>query len=461
LTYQTNVGIEVFGGVGELTFNESETTWPILKETIDEETMEIHILEDPGMGPYLPIWQSSPLITTYLNVNFLSLDIANSHVENEPLLAYETDRAVTTAFKKLNPGGYNDQPVTSTNYYAGFLSTQAGRDVDYEGDPISDLFLPIAQSFEDNTTVALIIGVLHWASYFNDLLPVNTRDITVVLDDSCTGPSTLLIRGNKTLFVGKGDRHEKEFAEFLATSSWESLDVIQDGTESGLPYLSSHCPPSIKIYPTTDYSKQFITMQPLYMTLTVAMVFVFAILVFIAYDRLVERRQKLVLTKALQSTAIVSSLFPQNIAERLMKQQNTQDQNNWTTSNNNQRLRSFVVHGEKSMDITEAPIADLFPNATVYFADIAGFTAWSSSREPAQVFILLQNLYQAFDYIANRRKVFKVETIGDCYVAVTGCPEIQDQHAVIMARFATDCQNKMGDIINKLCVTLGPDTSGT
>lgn len=57
------------------------------------------------------------------------------------------------------------------------------------------------------------------------------------------------------------------------------------------------------------------------------------------------------------------------------------------------------------------------------FADIAGFTAWSSEREPSQVFVLLETLYQKFDTIASRLGVFKVETIGDCYVAVTGLPE--------------------------------------
>jgi Adenylate and Guanylate cyclase catalytic domain len=56
----------------------------------------------------------------------------------------------------------------------------------------------------------------------------------------------------------------------------------------------------------------------------------------------------------------------------------------------------------------------------VMFADISGFTAWSSTREPELVFILLQTVFGAFDRIAKRRNVFKVETIGDCYVAVTG-----------------------------------------
>jgi hypothetical protein len=56
-----------------------------------------------------------------------------------------------------------------------------------------------------------------------------------------------------------------------------------------------------------------------------------------------------------------------------------------------------------------------FPKCTVLFADIVGFTAWSSVRDPTQVFTLLETLYNSFDQIAKKRKVFKVETIGDCY----------------------------------------------
>jgi class 3 adenylate cyclase len=46
------------------------------------------------------------------------------------------------------------------------------------------------------------------------------------------------------------------------------------------------------------------------------------------------------------------------------------------------------------------------------FADIVGFTAWSSAREPSQVFTLLETVYQAFDEIAKRRRVFKVRVVA-------------------------------------------------
>jgi class 3 adenylate cyclase len=61
-------------------------------------------------------------------------------------------------------------------------------------------------------------------------------------------------------------------------------------------------------------------------------------------------------------------------------------------------------------------VIDLFPATTIMFADIAGFTAWSSAREPSQVFTLLESIYAAFDRVAQRRRVFKVEVVGDCYV---------------------------------------------
>ena len=51
-----------------------------------------------------------------------------------------------------------------------------------------------------------------------------------------------------------------------------------------------------------------------------------------------------------------------------------------------------------------------------------------------------------------------METIGDCYVAVSGLPEPRKDHATVMARFARDCLNAMNDLTKKLEISLGPDT---
>ena len=46
------------------------------------------------------------------------------------------------------------------------------------------------------------------------------------------------------------------------------------------------------------------------------------------------------------------------------------------------------------------------------FADLVGFTSWSSARDPAQVFTLLETTYHAFDEISEALGIFKVETVG-------------------------------------------------
>ena len=43
----------------------------------------------------------------------------------------------------------------------------------------------------------------------------------------------------------------------------------------------------------------------------------------------------------------------------------------------------------------------------IFTGDLVGFTSWSSSREPAQVFTLLETLFHAFDKAARKYGVFK------------------------------------------------------
>jgi len=108
--------------------------------------------------------------------------------------------------------------------------------------------------------------------------------------------------------------------------------------------------------------------------------------------------------------------------------------------------------------INTKPMADFYPNTTILMCDIAGFTAWSSARAPADVFRLLETIYGAFDDIARAEKVFKVETVGDCYVACAGLPVKQPKHAVIMAKFAKKTLKRYETLIKKLETYLGPDT---
>jgi class 3 adenylate cyclase len=93
------------------------------------------------------------------------------------------------------------------------------------------------------------------------------------------------------------------------------------------------------------------------------------------------------------------------------------------------------------------PIADLYPETTVLFADIKVFTFWSGKRTPTEVFTLLEALYGEFDKCARARRVFKVETIKTC-----------KNHALVMVRFALDMLAKTIHVVQNLSSSLGEET---
>lgn len=77
----------------------------------------------------------------------------------------------------------------------------------------------------------------------------------------------------------------------------------------------------------------------------------------------------------------------------------------------------------------EERIAEAYPETTVLFADLVGFTPWARRTDPANVVTFLDGLFTQFDELAADSGVEKIKTVGDEYMAVAGAPEPRADHA--------------------------------
>jgi len=86
----------------------------------------------------------------------------------------------------------------------------------------------------------------------------------------------------------------------------------------------------------------------------------------------------------------------------------------------------------------EEPIAERFDSASVFFADIMGFTSLSEKLSPVELVNLLDKLFSLFDGLVIKHNVEKIKTIGDAYMVAAGVPTLIKNHAEKLANFALD-----------------------
>lgn len=93
----------------------------------------------------------------------------------------------------------------------------------------------------------------------------------------------------------------------------------------------------------------------------------------------------------------------------------------------------------------ETVIADYFPNASIVFLDIQNFTSYSSTVGPERVVWMLNDIFSRLDGVLKKHGLEKIKTIGDCYMAASGLPEPDNDHARKAAMFAKDAMLALRD----------------
>lgn len=401
-----------------------------------------------------PIWQYAPINMTE-PVNLLLNQLS------DPIQAY-----ALTVMRSKNASVWSDF------YFVHRGDEQKEADGMVLTAPYVYMFYPIFDDFRQTNLVGSLSLRMEFTSLLSSAIPFALAEEMTLVVQACKDAMAFVLGVDKVVtFTGSIDsdtvNNMKKSAQtsLLEFPTAFAYGEFEDGIKATVEDDTSICPFQLIILPSLAVAEIGENQTPganddsssnraIGLTSLVAAIFFVITVIFLIYDWLVERRQSVVVNIATKSTAIVENLFPaqvrdrmlQNIEENKMKaggnngggggdpigmmtgdagtsigealvgnSTNASGGVGGTAANSNTpnqvSVKQFLTNsGDASNDLSSQPIADLFPNTTVLFADIAGFTAWSSQREPPQVFTLLETLYRSFDVIAKKLKVFKVET---------------------------------------------------
>ena len=80
---------------------------------------------------------------------------------------------------------------------------------------------------------------------------------------------------------------------------------------------------------------------------------------------------------------------------------------------------------------------------TIVFNDIPMFGDICKNCDGMQIVAMLNQMFGMFDVLSDKNKVYKVETVKDCFVGVAGAPERAKNHAELIMDMAMDMRDSV------------------
>jgi adenylate cyclase len=97
---------------------------------------------------------------------------------------------------------------------------------------------------------------------------------------------------------------------------------------------------------------------------------------------------------------------------------------------------------------SETVIADRYEEASILFADMAGFTARTSDTAPDELVQFLNRVFTDFDRLVESHGLEKIKTTGDSYMVVSGVPVQRPDHAQSLGQLALDLRDAATGLVD-------------
>ena len=225
-------------------------------------------------------------------------------------------------------------------------------------EPIVYVHYPVRKDFTSaRETVAVVTATVYWKTYFEGILSKEAAGLLCVVQNSLGQSFTYRVSGRNAEFLGNQDVHEGRFNDLGISAEYSSFDEeSRDRVRySGVPVDESRISYTITVYPSSEMEDEYLTYWPLAIAFSMAGVFLLTCSVFLAYDWFVARRQKVVMSNAIRSGAILSGLFPENVKKQLMEEEERKlqtEQERRETFSDKRRLKSFLVENRNEFGKT-------------------------------------------------------------------------------------------------------------
>lgn len=391
-----------------------------------------HFPEKSGQVEYSPLWMvaPAPLDTSAINFNLLSHDTFRDLLD----VIRDTSRPVLS-------------PILEAS---DLLGEGAMSKLDGSFHPESLYLQPVFDSFDESahSVVGIVISLIRWDVFFGYLLHERGQGIVCVLKDTCGGMYSYQSNGSVAIYLGEGDLHDTAYTHLEHSFAFGlSVDIpVTKGDDHNNDHRHLHgdedhtqeagCHFTVHVFPTWHLEEEFHTNQPAILTTAIVFIFAFTGLVFILYDYLVERRQERVHSAAVKSNAIVSSLFPAEVRDRLFQNDREQEQHPSGSKGSKKfsydvapkfRLKTYLSDDRKQDSESDTHNAPVIPEMyeTKPIADLFPHTVRTTNHFCALFMIVVKSSYRLLDcHVCRYRWIYSMElrprtvtgfhSVGDC-----------------------------------------------